>query len=484
MPKGNYWEAVRILDEEIINSISYYFVQWKGVDQNGDPWKPSWEPETNCTQALIEDWRNVKNSKEIVIKNTRQVCRRSSVASSMTISSDDESKALEQILMNEIYEGQSQNCNNITSNLSPIDPETTSETSTIIGDDETSNPQPNREAQNTSNVFASIKLISPTTKRPMSDNENFVEKDENNFSVKKLRTDKLSRDYESIDELEKQFFSSKQSKTALETPPPTTPSSVKDHLSDSESIISDSENELDKTENRKINCLATTHSQDTNSNDLPYLINQTSVRNEAIATLLQEREYYHKTVMRFENDWKNQQAKNEKLTQENNQTQKELHDKQIELSNARLQLQQLQEQLTCMEESCNKKDEKARNLELEWEDIKKQFDFRHKNDQEQIDKLQKTKDLLTEENQKLTSEIENLKVAINNASQNFSINRHSTRSSGNVKTLRVENDKLRSQIKMMSLKCELQQQSTKIIEEAAIRHESTVRFLLKQMNME
>ncbi|CAG8756072.1 1689_t:CDS:1, partial [Dentiscutata heterogama] len=68
--------------------------------------------------------------------------------------------------------------------------------------------------------------------------------------------------------------------------------------------------------------------------------------------------------------------------------------------------------------------------------------------------------------------------------QNFTINRHSTRSSGNVKTLRIENEKLRSQIKMMSLKCELQQQSTKIIEEAAIKHESTVRFLLKQMNME
>ncbi|RIB13285.1 hypothetical protein C2G38_1746824 [Gigaspora rosea] len=265
MPKGNYWKAVRILDEKIINNISHYFVQWEGVDQNGVPWEPSWEPEKNCTQALIEDWRNVRNSKEIVIKNTRKVCRRSSVASTMTISSDDESKALEQILMNETYEGQS---HNITSNLSPIDPETTSETSTIIGDDETSNPQPNREAQNTSGVFASFKLISPATKRPMSDNENFIdyiEKDENNFSVKKLRTDKISRNYENIDELDKQFFSSKQSKAALETPPPTTPSSVKDHLSDSESIISDSENELDKTDNRKINCLATTHGQDTNS---------------------------------------------------------------------------------------------------------------------------------------------------------------------------------------------------------------------------
>ncbi|CAG8565162.1 10882_t:CDS:2 [Dentiscutata erythropus] len=436
MPKGNYWEAVRILDEKIINSISHYFVQWKGVDQNGDPWKPSWEPEKNCTQALIEDWKNVKNRKENFTKDTRQDCRRSSVASSMTISSEDEPKALEQILMNET-DGRLQNCNSIPSNMSPIDPETPSETSTIIGDDETSNPQPNREAQNTSSVFANIKLISPSaTKRPMSDSESFIdyiEKDENNFSVKKLRTGKISRDYESIDELEKQFFSSKQPKAALETPPPTTPSSVKDHLSDSESIISDSENETYKIEDRKTNCLATTHNQDTNSMDLSYLMNQPSVRNETIATILQEREYYHKAVMRIENDWKNQQAKNEKLTQENNQTQKELNDKQIELSNARLQLQQLQEQLACMEVSCNKKDEKARDLELELENIKKQFDSRHKR---------------------------------------------------NVKTLRIENEKLRSQIKMMSLKCELQQQSTKIIEEAAIKHESTVRFLLKQMNME
>jgi len=28
-----------------------------GVDEKGKPWKPTWEPKTNCTNALIKEWK-------------------------------------------------------------------------------------------------------------------------------------------------------------------------------------------------------------------------------------------------------------------------------------------------------------------------------------------------------------------------------------------------------------------------------------------
>ncbi|GAA5844035.1 hypothetical protein JCM11251_003005 [Rhodosporidiobolus azoricus] len=49
-----FWEAKEILDE----AGSKYLISWKGTDENGKPWEPTWEPKANANSLLIESWRN------------------------------------------------------------------------------------------------------------------------------------------------------------------------------------------------------------------------------------------------------------------------------------------------------------------------------------------------------------------------------------------------------------------------------------------
>jgi hypothetical protein len=44
-----------------------YQMSWKGTDEKGRPWRPIWEPESNCTPALLQEY----NSKQIK-KRTKQ----------------------------------------------------------------------------------------------------------------------------------------------------------------------------------------------------------------------------------------------------------------------------------------------------------------------------------------------------------------------------------------------------------------------------
>ncbi|WVQ99244.1 hypothetical protein IAU59_006376 [Kwoniella sp. CBS 9459] len=62
--EDNLWSAIEILDERGKPKSGEYLVQWDGIDKStGKPWKPTWEPKGNCTQALIDDWheRKAKN---------------------------------------------------------------------------------------------------------------------------------------------------------------------------------------------------------------------------------------------------------------------------------------------------------------------------------------------------------------------------------------------------------------------------------------
>ncbi|CAG8513086.1 35649_t:CDS:2 [Racocetra persica] len=63
MPNGKvYYEAERILDEKLMGDELYYSIKWKGIDENGKPWTPTWEPASYCTQPLIESWEQQKRA--------------------------------------------------------------------------------------------------------------------------------------------------------------------------------------------------------------------------------------------------------------------------------------------------------------------------------------------------------------------------------------------------------------------------------------
>jgi hypothetical protein len=51
------WPVNRILRE----SRSKYEVEWAGIDpETGKPWKPSWIPKEDCSDACIQDWKAEK----------------------------------------------------------------------------------------------------------------------------------------------------------------------------------------------------------------------------------------------------------------------------------------------------------------------------------------------------------------------------------------------------------------------------------------
>ncbi|GJN91191.1 hypothetical protein Rhopal_004209-T1 [Rhodotorula paludigena] len=48
-----FWEAEAILDE----THTTYLIAWKGTDEDGEPWKPTWEPKKNANEELIRSWK-------------------------------------------------------------------------------------------------------------------------------------------------------------------------------------------------------------------------------------------------------------------------------------------------------------------------------------------------------------------------------------------------------------------------------------------
>ncbi|GAA5852812.1 hypothetical protein JCM8547_004693 [Rhodosporidiobolus lusitaniae] len=47
-----FWEAEEIIDE----AGGKYLLSWKGVDEDGEPWKPTWEPKEHANSLLVESW--------------------------------------------------------------------------------------------------------------------------------------------------------------------------------------------------------------------------------------------------------------------------------------------------------------------------------------------------------------------------------------------------------------------------------------------
>lgn len=58
-----------ILDERGPKNKGEYLIKWLGIDPaTSEPWKPTWEPKSGCTPALIAEWREKKKSDPRIIK--------------------------------------------------------------------------------------------------------------------------------------------------------------------------------------------------------------------------------------------------------------------------------------------------------------------------------------------------------------------------------------------------------------------------------
>ncbi|GAA5990686.1 hypothetical protein JCM5350_001847 [Sporobolomyces pararoseus] len=67
-----FWEALEILDE----TATQYFIRWKGTDEKGKPWKPTWEPKSNANAKLIEAWKKEGRKKMKHKKEAEKLARK------------------------------------------------------------------------------------------------------------------------------------------------------------------------------------------------------------------------------------------------------------------------------------------------------------------------------------------------------------------------------------------------------------------------
>ncbi|KAG0152596.1 hypothetical protein CROQUDRAFT_150926 [Cronartium quercuum f. sp. fusiforme G11] len=69
------WPVIAILKE----NNTQYLIQWDGVDEFGEPWKPSWEPKSVASRELVEAW---EQSKPLRRQRPSRISTRSSVEES------------------------------------------------------------------------------------------------------------------------------------------------------------------------------------------------------------------------------------------------------------------------------------------------------------------------------------------------------------------------------------------------------------------
>ena len=59
-----FWAAEKILSEKTIKGERQFLIQWAGTDERGEKWKPTWEPERNCTEELVEEREEVERTEK------------------------------------------------------------------------------------------------------------------------------------------------------------------------------------------------------------------------------------------------------------------------------------------------------------------------------------------------------------------------------------------------------------------------------------
>lgn len=52
-----------------------FLVEWDGVDLNGEPWKPTWEPRTNITRSALDEFLLKKKRKKKTVPKPRKPTR-------------------------------------------------------------------------------------------------------------------------------------------------------------------------------------------------------------------------------------------------------------------------------------------------------------------------------------------------------------------------------------------------------------------------
>ncbi|CAG8511670.1 16070_t:CDS:2 [Acaulospora morrowiae] len=450
MVHKDFWEAERILDEKKENGESLVLIKWLGVDSNGNPWQPTWEPEKNCTEALIREWNLTKGERKVNNK-TRSFGRRLSVSSCNILSESGV----------------------VGDSGDVAEDHYSSETSTIMGDDEEDESQNGAEEipKENSNITASSIFsavagligIPTSQKRPQSES-----RIEHVNDAKKICTREPVDSGDSKDVPE-----SVGAHVFQQSPHTETPTEVHSFSRSNDRVISDKQ------------CVNTTrlsrnNGDGVNSNenqDVQSFINEIKGKNNYIACLVQEKEHLQRKLKQYEKNRKYHQSKNQALAQENIQAHKLFQEKQKELTRAYAQLSHILEEFERIKVLCNKKDAKMKAMEIELEEHRRQFDGKRKKDQRQIALLKKTNSNLTMENEKLLRKTESPKVSNSPISDHAQLGQK-TRSSGNIQVLRAENEKLTSKISSLNLQNTVQQQELTVLKEKMMEQESIIQLLM------
>ncbi|CAG8692836.1 13386_t:CDS:2, partial [Acaulospora colombiana] len=445
-----FWEAERILDEKVENGVSHFLIQWLGEDSKGDPWKPTWEPEGNCTKALIKEWKIVKGGRKVKRRSSE---RKISISSCDTLSDGGD--------VGDVG-----------------DDHDSSETSTIVDDGEYESLNDAADASNENlapatnstpgflSAVANFIGISTSQKRPKADSNSDEQIDE----IKKVRTKESLDDEKSNEICEKTDVSVAQQLRQVQTP--TNPVQQNSLLDNKDNTVLTTSNVSMSTRNTCNSGYFHAHSNASG------LINEIKSKNNMVAFLLKEKEYLQKKLKQYEKNRRFHQSRNQMLTQENIKARKLLQDKQIELTKIYSELERVLGEFEGSRKLCNKKDTKLKAMEIELEEHKKQFDAKHKKDQKQIALLKKTNNNLTIENKKLLEKTETSKTFDFSISSDLNNLGQITRSSGNIQALRAENERLTSKINNLNLQCSLQRQNMIVLEEKVMEQESLIRLLM------
>ena len=69
----------RLLKSKKTKKGKVFLVEWDGVDLNGEPWKPTWEPRSNITKSALDEFFLKKKRKKTIPK-PRKIPTRAAIA--------------------------------------------------------------------------------------------------------------------------------------------------------------------------------------------------------------------------------------------------------------------------------------------------------------------------------------------------------------------------------------------------------------------
>ncbi|CAG8535138.1 3194_t:CDS:2 [Racocetra persica] len=519
MTQGKFWAVLCILDERIIDGNSYYLIQWKGNDKNGNPWTPTWEPGENCTQSLINDWK----MRKLETKQDYRCHRENSVISDSTVTDGSDQRCSDVLTL---WDEISIKGSNNPSESSIVDQDIYD--NSIIHDSQQPLKRSQTECQSENSV-GEEEIIHHANKKNRTQ-ESFISKEftsdkDNNCSYQ-----------ESFAQQTGSFeIESCISQTPLSPQCIPTQSSVSTEQTDNDlnnkkmlpNLPSHCQPQISHESLQTFSSLAsngaecTSASSDLNSDlllkDPVLLTKELQNKDDTIAIMDEERDRLQQTMSQIKRNWQLQQEKAISLSKENEQIKQQLQQKTKDYENIRFQYLFYQQTIQQLQELCKCHSEKDIQHSLELEESKRKYEIIRQNDIKVIEELERSTKIVIAENQKLKQELENIKSFnasmenMNKSSQNLMVlgkqdlliedsslsNNEKTGLSSNklkqpsivklgldYETLLSENKRLESDIKTLNLQNMLQQQDLKLMEEKLLQNDSTLRFFmdLQQVN--